>query len=48
MIRKKENVKITPYNFDEVVDKENTAEQFIKRMVSHCTYLLDEYALPNQ
>ena len=45
--RKIENVKITPYNFDNVIDKENTAEQFIKRMVSHCTYLLNEYALTN-
>ena len=47
MERKVENVKITPYNFDEIVDKEKTAEKFIKRMISHCTYLLDEYALPN-
>ena len=47
MERKVENVKITPYNFDEIVDKEKTAENFIKRMISHCTYLLDEYALPN-
>ncbi|MGN1371743.1 MAG: type II CRISPR RNA-guided endonuclease Cas9 [Candidatus Coprovivens sp.] len=41
------NVKITPFNFDDVVDKETTAEKFIKRMISHCSYLLDEYALPN-
>lgn len=47
MERKIEHVKITPYNFDEVVDKEKTAEKFIKRMISHCTYLLNEYALPN-
>lgn len=47
MERKVDNVKITPYNFDEVVDKEATAEKFIKRMISHCTYLLNEYALPN-
>ena len=47
MERKINNVKITPYNFDEVIDKEKTAEKFIKRMISHCTYLLDEYALPN-
>ena len=47
MERKVENVKITPYNFDEIVDKEKTAEKFIKRMISQCTYLLDEYALPN-
>lgn len=47
MERKINNVKITPYNFDEVVDKELTAEKFIKKMISHCTYLLNEYALPN-
>lgn len=47
MERKVENVKITPYNFDDVVNKEVTAEKFIKRMISHCTYLLNEYALPN-
>lgn len=46
LIRKSDD-KITPYNFDEVVDKESTAEEFILRMISHCTYLLDEYALPN-
>lgn len=45
--RKVENVKITPYNFEEVVDKEKTAEEFIRRMMSHCTYLLNEYALAN-
>lgn len=47
MERKINDVKITPYNFNEVIDKEKTAEKFIKRMISHCTYLLDEYALPN-
>ena len=43
----KEHVKITPYNFDEVIDKEKTAEKFITRMISHCTYILEEPALPN-
>lgn len=47
MERKINDVRITPYNFDDVIDKEKTAEKFIKRMISHCTYLLDEYALPN-
>lgn len=47
MERKIDHVKITPYNFNDVIDKEKTAEKFIKRMISHCTYLLDEYALPN-
>ena len=45
--KKIDNVKITPYNFDEIVDKEKTAEVFIRRMMSHCTYLLKEYALAN-
>lgn len=42
-----DNVKITPYNFDEIVNKELTAEKFIKRMISHCTYLINEPALPS-
>lgn len=45
--RKEEGIKITPFNFDEVVDKEKTAEKFILRMISKCTYLLNEEALPN-
>ena len=47
MERKIDHEKITPYNFDRIIDKEKTAEKFIKRMISHCTYLFDEYALPN-
>lgn len=47
LVKKVDNIKITPYNFDEIIDKSATAEQFIKRMISHCTYLLNEYALPN-
>lgn len=41
-----ENVKITPYNFDEVIDKENSAEEFITKMLGHCSYLLKEPAMP--
>lgn len=47
MIRKNNTEKITPYNFDQIVDKDATAEKFIKRMISHCTYLLEEPAMPN-
>lgn len=47
MERNIQNVKITPYNFNEVINKELTAEKFIKRMISNCTYLLNEPALPN-
>ena len=41
------DIAITPYNFDQVVNKELSASKFIKRMISHCTYLLKEEALPN-
>lgn len=47
MERNIQNEKITPYNFDKIVNKELTAEKFIKRMIEHCTYLLNEPALPN-
>lgn len=47
MERNIQNEKITPYNFDRIVNKELTAEKFIKRMIAHCTYLLSEPALPN-
>lgn len=38
--------KIHPWNFDEVVDKEASEEEFIHRMVGHCSYLIKEKALP--
>ncbi|MBF0714024.1 type II CRISPR RNA-guided endonuclease Cas9 [Gemella sp. GH3] len=37
---------ITPWNFDEVVDKEKSAEKFINRMTKKCTYLINEDVLP--
>lgn len=46
MVRKQENVKITPYNFEEVVDLDASAEAFIKRMISTCTYLIGKPAIP--
>ena len=46
MVRKVDNVKITPYNFNEVVDLESSAEKFIKRMLGTCTYLLNEPSMP--
>lgn len=39
---KKEDIKITPYNFDDIIDTEKTAEKFIKRMLRNCTYLHSE------
>lgn len=45
VVRKKEG-KVLPWNIDEMVDMKETAEQFIERMVNHCTYLNDEKVLP--
>lgn len=45
MIRKTDD-KITPYNFDMVVDTRKSAKKFIYRMIGHCTYLLDKKQIP--
>lgn len=45
-IVKKENIPIRPWNFDEVVDKDKTAELFIRRMTNNCTYINNEEVLP--
>lgn len=38
--------KVTPWNFDEKVDVEGSAKEFIERMKSRCTYLKHEKVLP--
>ena len=43
----KEDTKITPWNFSEVVDKEASAVEFIERMTAFCTYLPEEKVLPD-
>lgn len=49
MIRKdpKDHKRITPWNFDEKVDRMASATQFIKRMTTKDTYLLGEDVLPS-
>lgn len=42
IIKKENNVIITPYNFHEVVDLDGSAEKFITRMIANCTYLINE------
>lgn len=44
----KENQKIYPWNFEEVVNEKETANEFIKRMIKFCTYLGDEKVLPKE
>lgn len=43
---RKSNEQITPWNFDEVIDSEQSAEKFIRRMTNKCTYLVGEDVLP--
>lgn len=42
----KEHAEAHPWNVDEVVDVEETAERFIQRMTGTCTYLYGEPVLP--
>lgn len=46
MIRKEQG-RITPWNFDKKVDRNQSAENFIKRMTTKDTYLLGEDVLPD-
>ncbi|MCI8407840.1 MAG: type II CRISPR RNA-guided endonuclease Cas9 [Lachnospiraceae bacterium] len=42
----KEKEKIYPWNMEEVVDIDKTAEKFITRMTNFCTYLPEEKVVP--
>jgi CRISPR-associated endonuclease Csn1 len=50
MVKKEKykDVKIRPWNFDEVVDTSKTASDFIKRMLNYCTYCYGEEVLPKE
>lgn len=39
IVKRNENVKIRPWNFESVVNIEDSAEAFIRRMTNKCTYL---------
>ena len=43
-----EDAVITPWNWDTVIDKNKSAENFILRMTGDCTYLSGEKVLPKQ
>lgn len=43
-----EKGKVYPWNFDQKIDTQAAAEEFIGRMVRHCTYLTGERTLPKQ
>lgn len=44
--KRKREGKIYPWNFDDMIDQEASAEQFIRRMTNKCTYLAREEVLP--
>jgi CRISPR-associated endonuclease Csn1 len=41
-----ERTKITPWNFEDIIDRDASEEAFITRMTSKCTYLPTEDVLP--
>lgn len=43
---RKNDEKIYPWNFNKVIDVEESAEKFIRRMTNKCTYLYGEDVLP--
>lgn len=43
---RKTNEKIYPWNFEEIIDVEASAEKFIRRMTNKCTYLKGKDVLP--
>lgn len=47
---KRTDEKITPWNYESVIDMDNTAIEFIRRMQNKCTYLRgpDDYCLPKK
>lgn len=46
-MKRKNDGEITPWNFEDMVDKEATASRFIKRLTVKDTYLLNEDVLPD-
>ena len=45
-VKKQPNVRVLPWNFDAVVDKEASAEAFMNQLTNTCTYLVGETVLP--
>lgn len=38
--------KVRPWNFNEIIDEDSTAEKFIRKMTNKCTYLINEDVMP--
>lgn len=48
LVRNIENEKIRPWNWEKVINLEETQKQFIARMVNNCTYFYNEKVLPKE
>lgn len=44
----KEFERVLPWNFDDIIDKEKTKENFMNKLTNQCTYLIGENVLPKQ
>lgn len=48
-VRKNDKIgKILPWNFQEMIDEEKSAENFIRRMTNKCTYLIGKDVVPKE
>ena len=45
---RKGQARVKPWNFDQLVDKEASAEKFIENLTNKCTYLIGEDVLPKE
>ncbi len=45
-VERKEPGQVTPWNFEDKIDREKSAEAFIKNLTNKCTYLIGEDVLP--
>ena len=45
---RKSNERVTPWNFDSIIDLEKSAEKFIEIRTNHCSYLPNEKVLPKK
>ena len=45
-VKKQPDVRVLPWNFDAVVDKEASAKAFMEQLTNTCTYLIGENVLP--
>ncbi len=49
-LKRESNEKITPWNIDDIIDKDTTAQEFIERMINRCTelYNVDQDLIDNK